>query len=146
MNNDDLKKSIEAMKINLSDIKIPNFTQPSYDLTAKTQEITAKLAQDKVEERFYREESLRALKAIETNTDLLAGIVILFQENNEKLFEIQQLVFEILAIASLKSEPEINTAMTKCLTKITALGEGVAAAQTLITTLTTIVTLTMSKI
>lgn len=96
-----------------------------------TGNMTESMQEKNRENNYYQKKDSDHLHAIQRNTDSLHDIVNLLQQNNEKQDEIKELIFELLAIAALKSESEIKSSYDEWRIKVTNLGMAVTAVTTL---------------
>ncbi len=115
---------LKSFKINIPQIQMPKIEIPDLgDFTrqfeASTRELNAAVEEAAEAREAYKNEILRSLHAIESNTANLYTIVDLINKSNEQQDELIAILVEILSIAKAKSKEDAASAFAKVMAKIT---------------------------
>ncbi|ODP27448.1 hypothetical protein PTI45_03158 [Paenibacillus nuruki] len=83
-------------------------------------------------QEHLNEKNSKHLENIEANTASLIDVVTLLRQNNEHQAEIKELIFEILSIAVLESEPERVSKYEQWRKKVADLGSAITGFKLLL--------------
>ncbi len=123
-------KKIDMSKIpNLGMVQINNQLRENQ---AQFQKISEDMYKEKRRIEQREEQKLEYLKNIDSNTASLVDVVTLLRQNNEHQVEIKELIFEILSIAVLESEPEVQSRYEKWRKKAADLGAGIKGGEAIV--------------